>query len=136
MSEKRASAKLLRLHLPQEAIKIEFLFVLPLIPQFSQLIEEALFALFTERASSVDGVVFVDAVDVVFGVRGGRRQGGRVVGVCADVEEVEDLVCLHGAEAGVLLVYDGACDVDFEALKTSFVNIDFLNAGSGPWDLL
>lgn len=63
----------LRFHLAQEAVKVEFLVILFLVPEISQFIQESLLALFSQCARGIDSIVFVNAEAIVFGVGGWRR---------------------------------------------------------------
>ena len=106
------------LHLPKEAIKVKLLFVLLLVPKVSEFIQEALLALLSQRTRGVHSIILIDARAVVFGVAGWCWQCGRIVRVGGDIEEVKNLIRLHGLETGVLLVHDSRSDVDLEALET------------------
>ena len=103
-------------HILQILIQIVFLLVRPIIPQLLQPIQPPLLTLLPHFAGRRIHHIFFTHHHVTIG--GGRRRHGGGVG---EVEEVEDLVRLHGVEPGVLLVHDRGGDVDFETLQAGNV---------------
>jgi hypothetical protein len=103
------------LHTLQKARQIKLIFILLLIPQFTNLIQKTLLPFILHRTHRINRVCMRDLIDVIGTARHRRHIAG---GRARNVEEVEQLIRFHGAEAGVLLVYDGGGDIDFEALET------------------
>lgn len=94
-------------HRRQERIQIVFFLVLAIIPELAEVIQPALLALLLDLTVDIDHVDFV------------ARLIARFLGCfCrfAEVEEIQELVGVHGAEAGVLLIDHGGGDVDLESL--------------------
>ena len=101
------------LHAMQETIEIILLLILPIIPQLPEIIQQALLPLFLHLARGVNAHVVLRLASISMLLPIQSR-----IGRFPEVEQIEDLVCFHGAEPRVLLVDYRAGDVDFESLET------------------
>ena len=95
----------------QEAIEIILLLILPIIPQLPEIIQQALLPLFLHLPRGINAHVVIRLASMLLPIESR-------IGRFPEVEQIQDLVCLHGAEPGVLLVDYRAGDVDFESLET------------------
>lgn len=95
-------------HRGEELTQVVFFLVLAVVPEFAQIVQPALLALFFDFTVDVDHIDFVAGLVAWF-----------LCCVCcfAETEEVEELVCVHCAETGVLLIDHRGGDVYLESLQ-------------------
>ena len=100
--------RLLFFHGGEELTQVVFFLVLTVVPEFAQIVQPALLALFFDFSVDVDHVDFVSGLVAWL-----------LCCVCcfAETEEVEELVCVHCAETCILLIDHRGGDIYLESLQ-------------------
>ena len=117
-------------HTLQKPFQIKLLLILLIVPQLPNLIQPPPLPLLPHLARRINHILFSPPISHT------SIQGRFVdaLGSLAEIEEVEDLVCFHGTETGVLLVDDCGCYVDFETLESEINSLVGVYFGGVEWE--